>query len=126
MISRTACGVLVVPMGRVKAGTGKTGFDRMRIDHTADRRAAGIERVPLKQDALNRSDTGFKRQGAVRFDIEFPVGMHTSGNVERLAATDFHFTRGIHGKLENGDAGQLQLLQDSPGDVLRAGRILRV
>ena len=48
----------------------------MHINHTAYRRAASFERVPLKQDALNGCDTGFKRQRTVRFDIKYPVGMH--------------------------------------------------
>ena len=49
--------------------------------------------------------------------------MHRSGDVERLAATDFHVPRRIHGKLKNRDSGQLQLLKNSGGEILWAGGV---
>src|SRR5580704_14673781 len=52
--------------------------------------------------------------------------MHWSGHDERLAATDFHVARGIHRKLEDGNAGQLKLLIHAGVDILHAGRVLRM
>ena len=102
---------------------GRNLFNQIRINHSARWRAARIERMPLIEDGGHGGDPGYKRQKeGVRLDIERFIGMHMASDLERLAATDFHVARGIQGKLENRDGGQLHLLQHAGDDVLHAGR----
>ena len=95
----------------------------VHINDSAHGWATRIERVALKQNVPHRGHPGFKRHEVVRLDVKFLVGMHAPGNVERLATTDFHVARGIHRKLENGNARQLYLLINAASDVLDAGGV---
>src|SRR5882762_3083778 len=93
------------------------------VHHGAAGGTARVTRVALKQDVVNGGDVGLKRQEIVRFNVEISVGMDPAGDGEGLAAANLHVARGVHGKLENGDAGQLQFLKHSRRDVLRSGSV---
>src|SRR5687767_6835631 len=88
------------------------------ISHSAPGWKACIQRVTREENVSHGCNIGLENQITLRLNIKVSVGVDSARNSERLPATDFHVARAAHGKLEDGNVRQLDILPDARHHIL--------